>query len=218
MESVNDQEFVKKFDDFYLELTTLNYIFRTKFKALNERQLKSIEYLKLLIPIFKRLQEEGDNLEINQVLQEQNFKLQEHNFPDVPKTTPSAPQYSPDMPYQQPSNTMYYPSAPVIRIPIDTDSDGYNNVSESEETSEDKEGDEKVNKLTDDVLELLSNIQKNSWAIVEPESDNLEVNDNGDDGNSTEEDTEDAEDENEFQELNVAKDEMDSVPLLVNAN
>lgn len=200
MESVNDQEFVKKFDDFYLELTTLNYILRTKFKAFNERQLKSIEHLKLLIPIFKRLQEEGDSLELNQILQEQTF-------PEVPKTTPSAPQES---------QYSYYPSAPVIRMPIDTDSDGYNNVSEYEDTSEDQEGDEKVNNLTEGVLEVLSNIQKNNWAVVEPVSDNLEVNDNDKAEESSEGDTEDT--ENEFKELEVLKDELDSAPLLVNAN
>ncbi len=204
MEGMEDPEFVKKFDDLYLELTILNYKFRTKFRPFTEKERKSLSYLKLLIPIFKRLQEEGDELEITKI-------LQEHDFPSVPSHQTLQP-VSDNSVYQYPPS--HYPSAPVIRLPIDTDSDGYNNISEPEESSEDPEGDIQVNTLTEASLTLLSNIQKNNWALVESDVEEHEVED--DDEEDEYEDEEEEEDNNNKCENTFS--ELEAVPMLVHAN
>lgn len=171
MENIAGQEFVKNFDEFYIELTLLNYIHRTKSRKFSERDIKTINYLKLIIPIFKRLQEEGvESLDLDKILNTEQF-----NIP---------------VPIIQENNFGYYPNAqpsynPIIRLskdlPIDSDSDGYKNItteSEPESDSEDPEGDIKVNDITNRALELLSNIKKNNWTQVEPSSDEFVLEEN----------------------------------------
>ncbi|ARF09511.1 hypothetical protein Indivirus_1_134 [Indivirus ILV1] len=167
-----EEEFVKSFDEFYLELTILNYKFKTKCKEFTEKEKKALNYLKLLLPTYKRLKNGCDNSEIEKILQEIKYE-----------PTPSTP-------------VLQYQSTPVIRLSIDTDSDGYNNISEDDKTSEDLEGDTLVNKLTEISLSLLSNIQKNNWAIVENDSnDEDEYTDNDEDDDGDEDEDEDDEDD-----------------------
>lgn len=148
-------EFIKLFDSLYLDLTILNYKFKTNTK-LDEKQLKTISYLKLLIPIFNRMQDEGSNIELSSILLEH-----QSNPIEVPKVLTND----------------YFPSAPVLRLPIDNDSDEYCNMNNeslkdtSDDTSEDLEGDLQVNTLTDTTLELLKKIQTTHWAQVEIVSD-----------------------------------------------
>lgn len=200
MEGMEDPDFVKKFNDFYLELTILNYKFRTKFQPFTEKERKSLSYLKLLIPIFDRLHEKGDELEITKILQQQDFlSILSHQSPQP--ISNSVHQYP----------LPHYPSAPVIKLSIDTDSDGYNNISEpEEESSEDQEGDNQVNKLTEASLTLLSNMQKNNWALIESDTEGHDIEDD------EEEEYEEEEEENNKKTENTIS-ELESVLMLVHA-
>lgn len=148
-----------------------------KFRVLSDKDKKIIEYLKLIVPIYIRLKEEGDELDIDNVLHEtvKNIGI-EKEFPDIPYTG------VPIVNYNQPPNynfSSYYTppdnSHPIIRMPIDNDSDGYK--VEEESTTEDDQEDTKVASLTEKTLKLLSDIQKNNWSNVEAISE-ITVTDN----------------------------------------
>jgi hypothetical protein len=144
VDNVIDEEFARNFEEFYLELTLLNYKYRTQ-KIFTEKDLKSIGYFKLLIPIFKRLQDEGDTLNLNKVLQEEDNPPISYT-PIIKIPTESSNKYELDNNISEPEEI------------------------EEEDTSEDEEGDTQLNNLTEDVLTLLSTkIQKNNWVVIEPE-------------------------------------------------
>lgn len=147
MENIIDQEFADSFNELYLDLTILNYKQRTKFQQFSEKEVKTIKYLKLLIPILKRLQNDGDQLELDNILQE------------VPGINITQTQVLKPM--------VFLPDTKIIK---DLSSEEKEELSEDDK---DEEGDIQVNKLTENVLALLSNIQKNNWAVTEIEPEEV---------------------------------------------
>jgi hypothetical protein len=199
---MDDPDFVKNFDDLYLELTILNYKHRSNIKQFSEKELKTITHLKLLMPILKRLRDQGSDLDINTLLDKTTDSPTCGTVPEIV--------FNPD----------YFPSAPVLKLPIDTDSDEYTKINlaieqePEEETSEDLEGDLQVNKLTDITLELLSNIKKNNWTLVENKNNDVVEDDDNDDEEEDEEEEEIEEYQEEYGE-DDKKSDIDTAPQLI---
>lgn len=167
-----------------------------KFKTnykLSENDIENIRLLKIMIPIFNRIKNDK-TVTLEQILND------DHQI-----------------------NTNVLPSAPTIRLPIDSDSDEYmfinnnsKNKSEEEletETSEDLEGDAQVETLTNESLNLLKFIRDNNWVQIDPVSDvEIEIEDDTEEGDDGEEDDEVVE------KIPLSFNEDQEAPLLVSAN
>ncbi|AYV77034.1 MAG: hypothetical protein Barrevirus9_3 [Barrevirus sp.] len=181
---MQDPKFAKTFEDFYLELTCLNYISKTGFKQFSIEDLKNLSYLKLLIPIYRRLQKEGtgegnnNNLTLESILLEKD----EDNDKEPDRLIEDAPGR-----LDQENKVMYYPSAPIISLLNREEEEEAEDLGE-EDTSEDLEGDLQFANLTDTALILLAKIRPEKvvaegeeggggdhWFIVEHVSEEQEV-------------------------------------------
>ena len=73
-----DQEFIKLFEPFSIDLTILNYKSKTGAK-LNDQDQKKIEIMRLLIPIYNRMIEEGNTINIDDVVKKESVQQTTHH-------------------------------------------------------------------------------------------------------------------------------------------
>ena len=133
-----DRSFEDLFNGFYLKLTLLNYRFRSKLDFLPS-DLNIIKHLKILIPIFNRL-DEKDDLTIDDV---KNFTSKEEK--------------------ERKKSSDDYPFVDTIQ----NNSLKEQNTSNEEYDEEDPEGDKQIEELTKKSLAQLEAIKNRGWIIIE---------------------------------------------------
>jgi hypothetical protein len=148
-----DKSFEDLFNSFYLKLTLLNYKYRSKIESSAIEQ-KFAKCLRLIIPIFNRLQE-NDNMTIEDVKNFSENSKEEYPFIDTFKN-PSLKE-----------NTNVPTITTTTTTPTTEDSE--------DEDKEDPEGDKQIEELTKKSLAQLELIRQQAWGIVESSEENDET-------------------------------------------
>jgi len=141
------------FNDFYIKLTVLNYKYRSKIQ-LNDAEKNSLNYLKIIIPIFNKLIDK-DDLTIEDV---KNFS----NFSNIGNTDATKEQHT-----------------DYLFVDTDTNKEQKPTISDSDDDEPDPEGDKQVEELTEKSLRQLEIIKNKRWIMIEleDEQDDGEVDD-----------------------------------------